>query len=384
MKKIAIVLFLSLSLLFTSNSNLNAQTIHSFGNMVKSVYDANNDGVVDEAETLSSSDTSRATITTQNISKTVGSDGDYSTIQDAFNDLPNLIAHTVTFTIKKGTYTDTLDTTSLKAITTTPNGRIIVQAEKYLDEIGTATGADATYLEDTTKSWTINEWQGCWVFIVDGTGTDNGMVEITSNDATKLYVSSWPGTQPDNTSRFMISGVKYDYGNIYTGWKFKYWQSKTVIKGIFFNSSNNNSYPIVAHLVIPESTSPDFQVLHCGFWKGNRAFTTVGVNDNFSPSSVALRVEYCGAVGQSLRSYEIRMNGVIAHIGYSAVSDSVYGIYVTEGSHVKMKDCFGSNNTLYGVEVNNRSAGQYQGTIPSGNSANSHADNSSWFGFGYY
>ncbi|RKY02276.1 MAG: hypothetical protein DRP55_03090, partial [Spirochaetes bacterium] len=195
MKKIAIVLFLSLSLLFTSNSNLNAQTIHSFGNMVKSVYDANNDGVVDEAETLSSSDTSRATITTQNISKTVGSGGDYSTIQDAFNDLPNLIAHTVTFTIKKGTYTDTLDTTSLKAITTTPNGRIIVQAEKYLDEIGTATGADATYLEDTTKSWATNEWQGCWVFIVDGTGTDNGMVEITSNDATKLYVSSWPGTQ---------------------------------------------------------------------------------------------------------------------------------------------------------------------------------------------
>ena len=111
MKKIAIVLFLSLSLLFTSNSNLNAQTIHSFGNMVKSVYDANNDGVVDEAETLSSSDTSRATITTQDISKTVGSGGDYSTIQDALEDLPNLIAHTVTFTIKKGTYTDTLDTT---------------------------------------------------------------------------------------------------------------------------------------------------------------------------------------------------------------------------------------------------------------------------------
>ena len=78
------------------------------------------------------------------------------------------------------------------------------------------------------------------------------------------------------------------------------------------------------------------------------------------------------------------MNSVIAHIGYSAASDSTFGIYVTEGSYVKMKDCFGSNNTNYGVYIENRSAGIYQGTIPSGNSANSHADSSSWLHTGYY
>ena len=55
-------------------------------------------------------------------------------------------------------------------------------------------------------------FNGCWVFIVDGTGTDNGFVAITDYvDATgDVVVASWPGTQPDNTSRYLIFGALID------------------------------------------------------------------------------------------------------------------------------------------------------------------------------
>lgn len=69
---------------------------------------------------------------------------------------------------------------------------------------GTATGATATTLVNTPKTWTVNQWTNSQVRIVSGTGA--GQIRaITSNTANTLTVPTWTIT-PDATSVYQISG----------------------------------------------------------------------------------------------------------------------------------------------------------------------------------
>ncbi|MBA7594328.1 hypothetical protein ES703_01269 [subsurface metagenome] len=69
-----------------------------------------------------------------------------------------------------------------------------------------ADSATPTTLRDVSVFTIDDEFNGCYVSIVSGTGTDNGFVQITDTISASgdIVVALWPGTQPDNTSRYII------------------------------------------------------------------------------------------------------------------------------------------------------------------------------------
>lgn len=73
---------------------------------------------------------------------------------------------------------------------------------------GTALGGsnDTTHLQDTTKSWTVNQWAGYYLRIFSGTG-ESQLKKIDSNTANTL---AWTGaaTAPDSTSRYFIEAFE--------------------------------------------------------------------------------------------------------------------------------------------------------------------------------
>src|SRR5262249_38487192 len=61
-------------------------------------------------------------------------------------------------------------------------------------------------LNDTTKNWAVNQWQGRLVRITDGTGRGQART-VASNTATRLTLSAgetWT-TVPDDTSTYVIN-----------------------------------------------------------------------------------------------------------------------------------------------------------------------------------
>lgn len=72
-------------------------------------------------------------------------------------------------------------------------------------DMGTATGSQTTTsLQDTTKSWTVNEFAGYYIRIVSGTGVGQ-LRQIVSNDTNSVTWST-VGTAPDATSYYTIEG----------------------------------------------------------------------------------------------------------------------------------------------------------------------------------
>ncbi len=70
---------------------------------------------------------------------------------------------------------------------------------------GTATGTHSTTtLQDTSKSWTVDEWAGYTVKITGGTNADE-VVKILSNTANTLTVDTTWITTVDNTSTYEIT-----------------------------------------------------------------------------------------------------------------------------------------------------------------------------------
>jgi RHS repeat-associated protein len=80
---------------------------------------------------------------------------------------------------------------------------------------GTSTGSNtATTLNDTTRTWMPNQWEGRTVLIVSGTGAGQ-LRTIASNTANKLTVTSAWTTTPDSTSVYAFQGDRTRY--IYDG-----------------------------------------------------------------------------------------------------------------------------------------------------------------------
>jgi hypothetical protein len=75
---------------------------------------------------------------------------------------------------------------------------------------GTATAGGNTTLTDSTKSWTVNAYQGCRVRIMGGTGMGQERT-ISSNTDTILTVSSAWDTNPDTSSEYSIGYIKAYY-----------------------------------------------------------------------------------------------------------------------------------------------------------------------------
>jgi hypothetical protein len=75
---------------------------------------------------------------------------------------------------------------------------------------GAATGGTTTTVIDSGQTWTVNEWAGAWVRMVDGTAGNIGQFrEVLSNTATTLTVSgAFPAT--------VASGDDYVLGGVFT------------------------------------------------------------------------------------------------------------------------------------------------------------------------
>jgi hypothetical protein len=73
---------------------------------------------------------------------------------------------------------------------------------------GTASGGSTTTVVDASKSWTVNEWQGAYVFIRSG-AEDGSAVEVASNTATTLTLAT-------TLANAITAGVEYELSGAFT------------------------------------------------------------------------------------------------------------------------------------------------------------------------
>jgi len=299
------------------------------------------------------------TTTSAAISKTIGSGGDYATFADAMAALPDMQSHNITLTILAGT--TLTETCYIQNRHASGNVSFTVQAEKYFPTSGalpTVDSATATTLVDAALTGQSDDYyNGCWVLIVDGTGTDNGFVPITDyTDATgTCTVASWPGTQPDNTSRYLIVGALIDgestrVYNIYI-------RSNTVLIE-FAGVGTKNATSYSASILYNIHTAFNY----CGFYNNGS-----GVVYQRAIFGV---VQYCGLVGNT--SYGI-FTEAISQIGinYNGISDNgTYGNRITRGGFANINTNFGDNNGTWGTYAEYSGQARCIGTECSGSSGN--------------
>lgn len=305
--------------------------------------------------------------TTAAWSKTIGSGGDYVTWAAMIADMPDLIAHAVTVTIKKGTtLTETCDLKNKNGLTS--GASITIQAEEYFPQSGalpTASSATATTLVDSSQSWAVDRFIDCWVLIVDGTGTDNGFVKITDSDATSITVASWPGTQPDNTSRYLIVGALIDcedttdYG--------MYLQNVSVLSYCYGIGIKNAD-----RIGLFSLGSQNFAVWYCGIYNCDLAgimgeygyklyiYYSGVINNNTDNLSV-----YGGIKGDSIQILYVRECGISDNNNCGILA------YRTVGGYVRSN--FGDNNGTWGTYAEYGGQVYIYGTECSGSSGN-HSD----------
>jgi len=72
-----------------------------------------------------------------------------------------------------------------------------------LADMGTASAGGANTLTDGTKAWAVNGFAGKVLHITGGTGSGQA-IEIASNTATQITVTTNWATPPDNTSTYEV------------------------------------------------------------------------------------------------------------------------------------------------------------------------------------
>ena len=321
--------------------------------------------VYDEMET-------KPTKTTASWSKTIGSGGDYATWAAMVADMPDLIAHPVVVTIKGGvTLTESCNLKNKHGLTSA--AYITVRSEKYFPTSGaipTADSATATTLRDAAMAaaaYGDDYFNGCWVLIVHGAGTDNGYVPITDYvDVTgDIFVASWPGTQPDNTSRYIIVGSLVDGGGtISTGLALSYGTCPVALRGIGF-------YDFATHGVAMNYMS-NAGLQYCGVYQ-------TGYSGIYAQAALLADTRYCGVVNANTNNnsghagimYRSCVYGYLASCGIS--DNKRQGIYVTFGAFVYASGCFGDVNGVWGAYSNYSGQIALSGSECSGSSGN-HSD----------
>ncbi len=302
--------------------------------------------------------------------KTIGSGGDYATWAAMIAAMPDLIAHAVTVTIKAGTtLTETCDLKNKHGLTSAAT--IIIQSEKYFPtsgELPTADSATATTLRDAALAAAAlgnDYFNGCWVFIVDGTGTDNGFVLITDYiDATgDVVVASWPGTQPDNTSRYLIVGTLIDGEATRRCLDVRYNTCGISLYGI--GTYNSDDYGIYAghNLHVRGYYNGIYQCLSAGLY-----FYATGFNFRYDG------IVKCNTANQGYNggiTVEIGSNGRLYYCGIS--DNNRRGIYVLHGAFAYLYNNFGDANGLWGTYAQYSGQVRLSGAECSGSSGN-HSD----------
>lgn len=133
-----------------------------------------------------------------------------ATILGALNALPMTIAHPATIAVRPGTYAE-LDTAlefgrfnTLDYITI----KVVNDSDEDMFDNGKVTGGGVDYLDDSGKSWTVNQFTdggSAYVWIYLGTGA--GQVrQIASNTGSRIVTTVNWTVNPDNTSYYAIGG----------------------------------------------------------------------------------------------------------------------------------------------------------------------------------
>lgn len=309
------------------------------------------------------------TKTTATWSKSIGSGGDYATFALMMAAMPDLLSHAATVTIEAGiTLSEQCEIRNKHAIDRA--GSITIQAEKYFPtsgDIPTADSATATTLRDAalaTAALGNDYFNGCWMFIVDGTGTDNGFIPITDYvDATgDVIVSSWTGTEPDNTSRYIIVGALIDGGGSIARNLFV--ENCTVqIYMIGVGMTGANTYG--AHLSYASFVNLDY----CGICDSDQA----GI---FALQGLRFNALHCGIVNCNTDSSSNRAGIVCGSMSYSfilkcGISDNNnYGIRFSGGNNAGVANCFGDANGTWGTYLQSVGQAEFTGTECSGSLGN--------------
>ena len=310
-----------------------------------------------------------ATATKAAWSKSIGPGGDYATWAAMIADMPDLIAHVVTVTIEAGTtLTETCNLKNKHGLT--DDARINVNAEKYFPTSGavpTADSATATTLRDAalaTAALGNDYFNGCWVFVVDGTGTDNGFVLITDYvDATgDVVVASWPGTQPDNTSRYLIVGALVDCGGtIDYGLDIRTDTVSVFFKGIGITNADKSNVYVTSALYL----SLDY----CGLDKSD-------LSGIIATSSNQVLAGHCGIVNNNTDNNTSHggfrsSSGLFGYIYNCGISgNNQRGVLVTRGGYSKIANNFGNGNGTWGTYANESGQADCAGVECSGSSGN--------------
>jgi len=198
--------------------------------MRKDVYDVNDNGIVDNSEklegkTLAEIRADLATVATED--KIIYVDGDateagdgsswdspFLNVMDAINALPAMNTKNIEIWVapKTGGYNENIDLAGHLNL-----GTITIKAmnrnNEELYDNGTATGGGSNYLDDTTKNWSADRFNGGKIFIYDGTGAGQ-IRDIEDTTGTRITVSSNWDTIPDNTSKYVILGLVKINGTI--------------------------------------------------------------------------------------------------------------------------------------------------------------------------
>lgn len=283
--------------------------------------------------------------TTAAWNKSIGVGGDYPDWATMIAAMPNLIAHAVTVTIKTGTtLTETCELKNKHGIT--KDGKITIKAERYFPTSGaisTADSATATTLRDAALAAAAlgdDYFNGCWVFIVHGTGTDNGFVPITDYvDATgDVVVGSWT-TQPDNTSRYIIVGALIG-GTIGYGFDIQNCRCPLFLYGIGVKDAIWNGYHIIKF--------NDVTMRYCGVYDSSNNGISVEIL-----SSADIR--YCGVAKNNTDNnfwqggISVALNSAVL-VYYCGISDNnQQGVNTMTGSFADIYSCFGDGNGAWGT-----------------------------------
>lgn len=296
------------------------------------------------------------------ISKTIGATGDYATHAAAMEAVPDLLAHSVTHTIQAGTtLTEVCYIRNKHGVTT--SGSYTLQAEKYYPTTGiipTADSATATTLVDAdlaTAALGDDYFNGCWIFIVDGTGTDNGFVAITDyTDSTgTVTVASWPGTQPDATSRYMIVGALIDSYTVQVTRCTAYIK----INGIGVKDCSGSGITIGASTQVDCLYSGAYNTEYDGVYVYDSASVTIQYDGVVACNSLSSGIK-AGIRGDATNWFAVR-NCLIS-------DNNNYGILVRFGTMGYISDNAGDNNGTYGTYAQHGGIADVVGTECSGSS----------------
>jgi len=186
----------------------------------------------------------------------------YTTIMSAVNSLPTFISHDYTIKIapKSGGYTEDIDLAGHTCVDS-----LTIKASNTSDENlydnGIATSGSTTVINDTTKSWSADQFNGGKVFIYDGTN-EGEIRDISDTTSTSITVSSAFSSAIDTTSYYVILGLVningtfknynldnfYMYGLSFTNnasgsqWKWKGVKNQYVYYCEFLNSTDRGIY----------------------------------------------------------------------------------------------------------------------------------------------